>query len=82
MPSRKILLVTNDLGPRVGGIETFILGLLEHLDGSAIVIYTAAQQGSDLFDASARLVDDFQESRRMFHAATIGRGVGGSNNFR
>ena len=52
MPSRKILLVTNDLGPRAGGIETFILGLLERLDGSAIVIYTAAQQGSDLFDAT------------------------------
>lgn len=52
MPSRKILLVTNDLGPRAGGIETFILGLLEHLDGSAIVIYTAAQQGSELFDAA------------------------------
>jgi len=27
------------------------LGLLEHLDGSEIVIYTAAQQGSELFDA-------------------------------
>ena len=52
MPPRKILLVTNDLGPRAGGIETFILGLLEHLDGSAIVIYTAAQQGSELFDAT------------------------------
>jgi len=52
VPSRKILLVTNDLGPRAGGIETFILGLLEHLDGSAIVIYTAAQQGSELFDAT------------------------------
>ena len=52
MPSRKILLVTNDLGPRAGGIETFILGLLERLDGSEIVIYTAAQQGSDLFDAT------------------------------
>ena len=52
MPSRKILLVTNDLGPRAGGIETFILGLLDHLDGSEIVIYTAAQQGSELFDAT------------------------------
>jgi len=47
---RKILLVTNDLGPRAGGIETFILGLLDHLDGSQIVIYTAAQSGSEQFD--------------------------------
>ena len=50
MSTRKILLVTNDLGPRAGGIETFILGLLDQLDGSQIVIYTAAQTGSDQFD--------------------------------
>ena len=48
---RKILLVTNDLGPRSGGIETFILGLLAKLDGSEIVIYTSAQDGSADFDA-------------------------------
>ncbi len=47
---RKILLVTNDLGPRAGGIETFILGLLDQLPGSAILIYTAAQAGSEEFD--------------------------------
>jgi len=47
---RKILLVTNDLGPRAGGIETFILGLLDQLDGAQIVIYTAAQAGSAEFD--------------------------------
>ena len=50
MPPRKILLVTNDLGPRAGGIETFILGLLDQLDGHQIVIYTAAQEGSQEFD--------------------------------
>lgn len=50
MPTRKILLVTNDLGPRAGGIETFILGLLGQLDGSQIVIYTAFQKGSEDFD--------------------------------
>lgn len=52
MSPRKILLVTNDLGPRAGGIETFILGLLDHLDGGQIVIYTAAQAGSAEFDAA------------------------------
>jgi phosphatidylinositol alpha-1,6-mannosyltransferase len=45
------LLVTNDLGPRAGGIETFILGLLDQLDGNQIVIYTSAQEGSPEFDA-------------------------------
>ncbi len=47
---RRILLVTNDLGPKAGGIETFILGLLAKLDGSDIVIYTSSQDGSTEFD--------------------------------
>jgi phosphatidylinositol alpha-1,6-mannosyltransferase len=47
---RKILLVTNDLGPRSGGIETFIHGLLEKLDGSQIVILTSSQEGGLDFD--------------------------------
>ncbi len=50
MSSRKILLVTNDLGPRAGGIETFLLGLLDQLDGTQIVIYTSSQKGSVEFD--------------------------------
>ncbi len=52
MSSRRVLLVTNDLGPRAGGIETFILGLLDQLDGREIVIYTAAQKDSAEFDAA------------------------------
>jgi len=40
---RPILLVTNDLGPRAGGIETFILGLLNYLDGQRLVIYTSSE---------------------------------------
>src|ERR1700693_5045548 len=55
MSSRKILLVTNDLGPRAGGIETFILGLLDQLDGSQIVIYTSSQSGSEEFDQALSL---------------------------
>ena len=47
---RKILLVTNDLGPRSGGIETFIHGLLEKLDGSQIVILASSQDGDSEFD--------------------------------
>lgn len=50
MNSRPILLVTNDLGPRAGGIESFILGLLGELDGSQIVIYTSTQEGCEEFD--------------------------------
>ncbi len=47
---RKILLVTNDLGPRSGGIETFILGLLAKLNGKEIAIYTSSQAGDLEFD--------------------------------
>jgi len=48
--SRPVLLVTNDLGPRAGGIESFILGLLGELDGNQIVIFTSSQDGSAAFD--------------------------------
>ena len=50
MKSRKILLVTNDLGPPTGGIESFILGLLGEMDGSQVVIYTSCEIGSEEFD--------------------------------
>jgi len=48
---KKVLLVTNDLGPRSGGIETFILGLLEGLPKNSLVIYTSSQKGHAPFDA-------------------------------
>ena len=48
---KKVLLVTNDLGPRAGGIETFILGLLEGLPKNSLVIYTSSQKGHAPFDA-------------------------------
>jgi phosphatidylinositol alpha-1,6-mannosyltransferase len=50
-----LLLVTNDFGPRAGGIETFIIGLLERLQTSAekpqkVLVYTSSQSGSESFD--------------------------------
>ena len=50
MSQRPVLLVTNDLGPRAGGIESFILGLLGELDGSQIAIFTSSQDGDLTFD--------------------------------
>ena len=47
---RPILLITNDLGPHLGGIETFLLGLLGELKGEEIIIYTSNQSGSEDFD--------------------------------
>jgi phosphatidylinositol alpha-1,6-mannosyltransferase len=51
---RRVLLVTNDLGPRAGGIESFILGLLGELDGSQIAIFTSSQDGDRAFDEELR----------------------------
>ena len=48
MPS--ILLVTNDFGPRAGGIETFVIGLLERIPRGEVIVYTSAQEGSKAFD--------------------------------
>jgi len=48
--ARPYLLITNDLGPRAGGIETFILGLIAQLDGKKLVIYTSSQPGDIEFD--------------------------------
>ena len=49
--SKKILCVTNDFGPRAGGIETFIIGLIERLPKNRIVVYTSAQDDSAQYDA-------------------------------
>ena len=46
----KILCVTNDFGPRAGGIETFIIGLIERLPKGSVVVYTNAQDKSEPYD--------------------------------
>jgi phosphatidylinositol alpha-1,6-mannosyltransferase len=46
----KILCITNDFGPRAGGIETFIIGLIERLPKNSVVVYTSSQSGSADFD--------------------------------
>ena len=48
---KKVLLITNDLGPRAGGIETFVLGLIEGLPKNSLIIYTSSQKGDKAFDA-------------------------------
>ncbi|CAB4334423.1 unannotated protein [freshwater metagenome] len=48
--SREVLLITNDLGPRAGGIETFVLGLLERVPKNCVVIFTSTQPNHENFD--------------------------------
>jgi len=47
----KILCITNDFGPRAGGIETFVIGLIERLPFGSVIVYTSSQDGSIPFDA-------------------------------
>jgi len=48
--SKKILCITNDFGPRAGGIETFIIGLIERLPKGSVIVYTSSQENSAPFD--------------------------------
>lgn len=46
----KILCITNDFGPRAGGIETFVIGLIERLPAGSVIVYTSAQENSNDYD--------------------------------
>jgi phosphatidylinositol alpha-1,6-mannosyltransferase len=48
--SEKILCITNDFGPRAGGIETFIIGLVERLPKGSVTVFTSTQENSEPFD--------------------------------
>jgi phosphatidylinositol alpha-1,6-mannosyltransferase len=48
---KKILCITNDFGPRAGGIETFVIGLIERMPKDSIIVFTSSQDGSAPFDA-------------------------------
>jgi phosphatidylinositol alpha-1,6-mannosyltransferase len=51
------LFVTNDFGPRAGGIETFVHGLVERFPKGSVVVYTS-QQG-DTKDYDAKWLSEF-----------------------
>ncbi|MBU3734325.1 MAG: glycosyltransferase family 4 protein [Candidatus Planktophila sp.] len=52
--SSPVLFVTNDFGPRAGGIETFVIGLIERRDFGSTIVYTSAQEDADVYDAMWR----------------------------
>lgn len=49
--SNPVLFVTNDFGPRAGGIETFVIGLIERRPHGQTIVYTSAQAHSAQYDA-------------------------------
>ena len=48
--SEKILCITNDFGPRAGGIETFVIGLIERAPKDTVVVYTSSQGDTEAYD--------------------------------
>lgn len=50
MSTSPILCITNDFGPRAGGIETFIIGLIERMPKNSVIVYTSSQKDSEPFD--------------------------------
>lgn len=51
MMAATTLFITNDFGPRAGGIETFVHGLIERLPKGSVIVYTSAQVNAAEFDA-------------------------------
>jgi phosphatidylinositol alpha-1,6-mannosyltransferase len=51
MPSRKLLIVTNDFPPRQGGIQSFVYELARRLPADQVAVYCSDHAGSAAFDA-------------------------------
>ena len=79
MSTTQILCITNDFGPRAGGIETFVIGLIERLPKNSVIVYTSSQAGSDTFDKA--WLDDFgvevirDKSKVLLPSLRVGRAV-------
>ncbi len=77
--SEKILCITNDFGPRAGGIETFIIGLIERMPKDTVIVYTS-QQG-DTRDYDAQWLKDYgvevirDKSKVLLPSPRVGRAV-------
>lgn len=48
----RTLVVTNDFGPRTGGIETFVTAMAARMPAGSVVVHTARQRGDAAFDAT------------------------------
>ena len=77
--SSKILCITNDFGPRAGGIETFVIGLIERMPFGSVVVYTSTQGDSVEYDR--RWLDKYgvevirDKSKILLPSLRVGRAV-------
>ena len=51
-PRRRVLVVTNDFPPRLGGIQSFVFNAVCGLPADEVVVYTSTFPGADEFDAA------------------------------
>jgi phosphatidylinositol alpha-1,6-mannosyltransferase len=65
------LVVTNDFPPRVGGIESFVLAMVQRMDPASVVVHTARQAGDIAFDADLAFPVVRDPSRIMLPTPTI-----------
>jgi phosphatidylinositol alpha-1,6-mannosyltransferase len=76
----KILFVTNDFGPRAGGIETFITGLIERLPKNQTIVFTSRQTDTEQYDLEwqrnygVQVIRD--KSRVLLPSMRVARAVG------
>ena len=47
----RTLVITNDFPPRVGGIESFVLAMVQRMDPASVMVHTARQPRDAAFDA-------------------------------
>ncbi len=48
--TERTLCITNDFGPRAGGIETFVIGLIERAPRGSVLVYTSQQGDTAEYD--------------------------------
>lgn len=68
-------MVTNDFGPRTGGIESFVLAMAQRLPAGQVVVHTARQRGDRAFDDGLDLEVVRDPARLMVPSPAITRRV-------
>ena len=77
--TQRILCITNDFGPRAGGIETFVIGLIERMPFGTVTVYTSAQGDSKAYDL--RWLEEFgvevirDKSKILLPTPRVGRAL-------
>lgn len=76
---QKILCITNDFGPRAGGIETFLIGLIKRSPLASIIVYTSQQGDTYSYDQewlSKYGVEVIRDKRKiLLPSPRVGRAV-------